>query len=1091
MPGRRSSILWPRMRSVWPLLISVLLSTLIASSLVAAFAGFGATALPQAVSSELAAAPHKSIAISGAIDAQQVRNDHGVVNATIGHAFGDVPFTVADGIWSDPLGLPARADAKIVPIAQAATLDQIRAHVQVTAGTWPADRQPARAKGAKGAIPAAIPATVASDLHLTIGRVLLLRDRANGKKVKLQITGMYRPLNAADPYWGLDLISPTGVSEQADFTTYGPFVVAQGAFAGGQIPVGGATWLYSLGTTKLTADQLSPLASRVTRALGQISRSADLGGLQVASGLPALLGVVSTKLVVARSLLLVGELELLLLAGAALTLTARTLASQREEESAIFGSRGAGRRQLVAMALGEALVVTSIAAAAGALLGGKLAGLLARIGSLKSAGLKFTGIALDDWWTVGTVLLLCTVILVWPALRSVSPGMVAVRRGRRTAVLLAASAGVDVALLALAGLAAWQLRQFSVIGRTSGGLGVDPVLAVAPAIALAAGTVIPLRLLPMLARTGDRLAARTRWLGSAMTSWELSRRATRQSAPMLLVVLAVGTSTLALAQHQSWRQSAFDQSAFETGADVRAETLLPATLATAGSIARARGVTSAMAISAGLIGPNGATVLAVDARHAAGTLLPGGDDVAAGLWPALAAQDQGPLLTLPGHPVRLRITAGLDQGEGPSLAPVTLTASVLDASGNLFQIPLGQLPPDGHVRKLTGTLTPTGRADYPLRLYAITASYTLPPFIRGPQAHAAARRSASFTITGLATSPARRGPVTSALPTASLDRWAPSAQAPLFTENGVGSTPALITRPDGQALPIDFNPGHGLSVAPFQQVGSPTAVTAITGQVSLRALPARQTLPAIATASFLRANQLKVGSPVQLTAGQTPVHAVVVGEVSSFPTVTGAGGGLIVDLAAAQEMMAAVGQSPIPVTQWWLATTAGHLPPGLPAHTSVTDRAVLAAQLLADPMSAIPQQAVVATAIAAALLAALGFSVSVAGSVRERRSQSALLAALGVDGRAQARLLCLEAVSLSLPAAATGLLLGTVLAHLLVPAVTLTATAAAPVVPVLVKVPVTTAALIALIVTAIPVLAAAASAAYRPDPAAQLRMAAS
>ena len=90
-----------------------------------------------------------------------------------------------------------------------------------------------------------------------------------------------------------------------------------------------------------------------------------------------------------------------------------------------------------------------------------------------------------------------------------------------------------------------------------------------------------------------------------------------------------------------------------------------------------------------------------------------------------------------------------------------------------------------------------------------------------------------------------------------------------------------------------------------------------------------------------------------------------------------------------------------------------------------------------------------------------------------------------------ARLLCLEAASLSVPAAITGLLLGTVLAHLLVPAVTLTAAAAAPVVPVLVKVPIASAALIALIVTAIPVLAAAASAVYRPDPAAQLRMAAS
>ncbi|HET7014097.1 MAG TPA: FtsX-like permease family protein [Streptosporangiaceae bacterium] len=1090
----RSSILWPRMRSVWPLLVSVLLSTLIASSLVAAFAGFGATALPQAVSSELIVAPHKSIVISGAISAQQERNDHGVVSATIARAFGGIPFTVADGIWSDPLGLPASKGANIVPIAQAAAMDQIRPHVQLTAGTWPTSEtksSSANSSSAKhGIVEAAIPATVAADLHLTVGQVVPLRDRASGKKIKIAITGLFRPLNASDPYWGLDLLPTAGISEAPGFITYGPFVVSPRAFTAGLIPIGGATWLYGLGSTKLTATQLNPLASRVTRALGQLSRDASLGGLQTASGLPGILDVVSTKLVVARSLLLVGELELLLLAGAALSLTARTLAAQREEESAIFGSRGAGRRQLVAMALAEALVVTTIAAAAGALLGSRLAGLLARIGALKAAGLKITGIATDDWWTVGAVLLLCTAILVWPSLRSVSPGMLAVRRGRRTAVLLAASAGMDLALVVLAGLAAWQLRQFSVLGRTPGGLGVDPVLAVAPAVALAAGTVLPLRLLPMLARAGDRLAARTRRLGSAMTSWELSRRATRQSAPMLLVVLAVGTSTLALAQHQSWRQSAFDQSAFLVGADVRAETALPATPETAGQIAGARGVTSAMAVSTGLTGPNSAAVLAVDSRQAPDTALFNGDQIAPDLWHRIAARGSGQLVTLPGRPVRLGITASLDQGKGPSLAPVTLTAAVADNSGNLFQLPLGSLPPDGHPHRLTAQLTSTGQADYPLRLYAITASYTLPQFVNGPRAKAAAKRAASFAITGLATSQARRGPVTT-IPITELDQWEPSASAPLFTENGVGSLPRLITKPGSGLSLVNFNPGHGLSLAPFQVVGSPTAVTAITGLVALRALPPARVLPAIATASFLRLNQLKVGSDVQLTAGQTPLTAVIVGETNAFPTVTGTGGGLIVDLAAAQEMVTAVGQPPIPVTQWWLATKTSQAPPGLPVRTSVIDRAVMAAQLLADPMSAIPQQAVVATAIAAALLAALGFSVAVAGSVRERRNQAALLAALGVDGRAQARLLCLEAASLSVPAAITGLLLGTVLAHLLVPAVTLTAAAATPVVPVLVKVPVTSAALIALIVTAIPVLAAAASAVYRPDPAAQLRMAAS
>src|SRR5262249_40031899 len=115
----------------------------------------------------------------------------------------------------------------------------------------------------------------------------------------------------------------------------------------------------------------APRAARATRRRARSPPRRAPAGLLRPAALAGGAGVVWTKLVVARSLLLVGELELLLLAGAALSLTARTLASQREEESAIFGSRGAGRRQLVAMALGEALVVTTIAAAAGALLGSR------------------------------------------------------------------------------------------------------------------------------------------------------------------------------------------------------------------------------------------------------------------------------------------------------------------------------------------------------------------------------------------------------------------------------------------------------------------------------------------------------------------------------------------------------------------------------------------------------------------------------------------------------------------------------------------------------------------------------------------------
>lgn len=1083
----RSSILWPRMWSVWPLLLSVLISTLIAASLVAAFAGFSAAALPQAVSAELAGSAHRFIAISGAIDAQQERSDDAAVRGSIARAFGPVPYTSAAAAWSDPIGLPAARGSKTVPLIQAAAMTGVRAQVKVTEGSWPTSP----ASRGDGPIGAAVPATAAATLHLSLGQVLTLRDRVTGAKVSFRVTGVYRPVNQAAAYWNLDLIPPSGVSVQPGFVTYGPFLVAASAFsaagaggAGGRLAIGGATWLYQLGTTRVTASQLTPLSARISAAVHHLTATQSLGGLAATTGLPALLSTVATKLVVARSLLLVGELELLLLAGAALTLTARTLASQREEEAATFSARGAGRRRLLRLALTESLLVTVVAAVAGAALGSRLAAVLATTGPLRRAGLVVTGIPADEWWTVAAVLVLCTVVMIWPALRSVSPNQARARRGRRAAFATAATAGADLGLITLAVLAGWQLREYSVLGRASGGLGVDPVLALAPAIALAAGTVLPLRALPLLARAGDRLAARTRRLGGALTSWELARRATRQSAPMLLVVLAVGTSTLALAQHDSWRQSALNQAAFLAGADVRASTLQPVTPRIAGQIAHAPGVTAAMALTTALNPPGGGEVLAVDAREGPGAVLPNAGGVSPALWHQIAPPSPRQLITLAGHPVRIQLTASLAEGKGPAIGPVPVVLTVQDAAGVTYAIAAGDLPADGRPHALVATLTSSRQAIYPLRLLAITASYAIPPQPAPAQATAQARRIATFTVSGLATAQGPSGPFTTRLdPATLLGSWLASATPPQFADAVAGQAPEVVT--PAPAGTVRFHPGFGVELGGFIVVSS---VTPVQGQVSLRA-PVTSVIPGIATTAFLRGNHLHVGSVIGVTAGEdlAPVNVRIAAAVRSFPTVTSPGGALIVDQAAAQDVVAAQGLPPIPVNQWWLATRTGAAPPGLPAGVTVTTRAGLAGTLLEDPMAVIPQQAIQATALAAALLAVLGFSVSVAGSVRERRSQSALLAALGVTARTQARLLSFEALALTLPAAATGLGLGTVLAHLLVPAVTLTATAAAPAVPVLVRVPLAPAIAIALVVTAIPVLAAAASAIRRPDPAAQLR----
>ncbi len=1074
----RSSFLLPRMRSAWPLLLSVLVSTLVAASLVAAFAGFSAATLPQAVTGELLSSPHRSVTVSGAINAAFDRKDQSVVSASVRRAFGGIGYTTATATWSDPIGLPAAPGAKTVPLVQAAAMSQVRSQVKLTAGSWSGPR------ARPGVVPAVVPASAASALRLGIGQVLALRDRLTGKKVSFLVTGLYQPLNPAAQYWSLDLISPSGVSVQPGFITYGPLLVGGAAFGpGGHLAIGGATWLFTLGSTRISASQLGPLGTRVTNAVNYLSGNQDLGGLQAASGLPALVAVVAAKLIVARSLLLVGELELLLLAVAALTLTARTLASQREEESAIMNARGAGRRQLFLITLTEALLVTVVAAAAGAVLGSWLAGVLASSGALRADGLSVSGIPADDWLTAGAVLVLCAAVMIWPTLRVVSPGQARARRSRRAALVLAASAGADLMLIALAVLAGWQLRQFSLANRSSGG--IDPVLALAPAIALAAGTVLPLRILPLLARAGDRLAARTRRFGGAMTTWELSRRAARQSAPILLILLATGTSTLALAQHESWRQTASAQAAFLAGGDVRADTLHPATPGTAGRIVHAAGVTSAMAVSTGLSGTGNGVVLSVNARQGAAVALATGGQSLAPVWQRLASRPPPRVITLPGHPRQLAMTASLAPGPGPAIGPVPVTVTVQDAAGVAYSIPAGTLALDGRPHRLLATLTSTGQAAYPLRLISISATYQLPRRPARAKLAASARREATFTVSGLAVSPGAGGSGFSALPaSALLTGWKPGVTAPAFAAAGAGVPPKLTSATSPGT--VTFRPGYGVSLEGFF-IGGPTSP--IAGQLTLRAPFAATILPGVATAAFLRSNQIHVGSIVQVTTGQATLSVRVVDSVSSFPTVTSPDGGLIIDQAQAQDLVAAEQLPPFGVSEWWIATSTGGVPPGFPPRTAITSAAKLAAALLSDPMTVIPQQAVQATALAAALLAILGFSVSVAGSVRERRAQSALLSALGVTGATQARLLTFEALALSLPAAATGLLLGTVLAHLLVPAVTVTATASAVAFPALVRIPLGASVGVALIVTAIPVLAAAATAMYRPDPAAQLRAA--
>ena len=252
-------------------------------------------------------------------------------------------------------------------------------------------------------------------------------------------------------------------------------------------------------------------------------------------------------------------------------------------------------------------------------------------------------------------------------------------------------------------------------------------------------------------------------------------------------------------------------------------------------------------------------------------------------------------------------------------------------------------------------------------------------------------------------------------------------------------------------------------------------------------------LPAIVTSAFADSNDLGTGSEVLTALNGQQIPLSIVAVVKSFPTVTAGTGALIVDLPAVQQRLVSQGTPPVDVTEWWLATADHQIPAGLsaalPAGSAVTGAAQATAELTGDPLAAVPQQALLALAVATALLAITGFWVSIAANVRQRRAENALLAALGVSQRSAALQLCLEKLLLSVPSALLGAVLGTVVARLLVPAVTLTPAATVPIPPPVTLFDLPQTLPLAAAVAILPALATALIMIRRPDPAAELRAA--
>lgn len=1093
-----------RARAHWLLLSAALLCVVLTTCVLAALTAFGEAVGDVGLRHAL---QHRNATRTLVeVDADVTPADRARLDAAVRRivpaAFDGMPVSMATSIQSASYGLPhtartARGDEPDLTFL--ATVDPSR--VTMAEGSLPGP------PGHEGPVPVALPERAARALGLRTGERVTLTDRTDGRPLRVLLTGLYRPVDPGSAYWRLDPLGGRGV-RTLSFTTYGPMLADPRVFVSGAVTPERMSWQARADYSAMTTARVDRLRHAVQRALRDLDRATN-GSNRARSELPALLTDLRRTLLVTRSTMLISALQLMLLAAFALLVVAGLLATERAGETAQLRARGASRSRVAGLAAAEALLLALPAVVAAPLLAGPLLRLLAGRGALARAHVRLDGPPAGTWAVAAVTALVCAFAVACPALRRSGTYLDERDPGRRRSGLPAiARTGADAALAVVAVLAYWQLsRRGSGSGvltvDTGGALGVDPVLAAAPALCLCAGAVLALRLLPLAARLGERWAAGTRGLPVALTGWQLSRRPGRGAGPVLLVALAVAMGVFATGEGASWARSQRDQADFAVGADLRVTDSSTPPFAQGGVYDGVLGITAATpVVRTDVLLPQerDATVLAMDTR-AASEVLGWRDDLAdrsprrllGPLHSGTQANGRSAGLELPAETERLRITARLEalgpKGE-PHRSGVTpgLVATVTDRYGVPYTVVLGTLPADGRTHVLMADFAAeTGRAEGaapagPLRLTGIQADYRLP---RRGERH-------RLTVTGLGAVLADGR--THAVPVPVGAAWGADVQASVAGgPGGASASPrATASRPTA-AVPLSVTYDTGYDSSPSRSYGASTG-----GKLSVRADTAAVPVPAaLATDAFLRATGTHVGRTAEINLAGTTLTVRVVAAVRALPTVVPPaaddGGALLLDLRAANRALAQRGGSALQPGEWWLTAAPGAAPRiaaalrGRADAGSVLVRDEERARLGADPLGAGPQAGLPAAVLAAAVLAAVGCAVAAAGAHRERADEQEVLRALGASRRSLARAVAVEQGVLLAVSAGVGTVLGVLLTRVVLPMVVLTAQASPPHPALRVEVPAGPVSRLLIAVTAVPLLVVVLTALRSGQPAQALR----
>jgi hypothetical protein len=715
--------------------------------------------------------------------------------------------------------------------------------------------------------------------------------------------------------------------------------------------------------------------------------------------------------------------QILLIALFYLGFAAGHVLDQQREQFAVWRSRGWRRRSIWALLMLEFSILACVALPAGIAVGAVGAAAAIRIvyGSFPA---EQAAADLGALWAPAAVALAAGLaVLAFRAAAASRQDLQEVRRLASRPLLQPWWRWRHVDLV----LGAVGLVLLVRVSSSEGGPGSDPIALALPALALLLVALAALRLLSPVALVVGMVG---KGVAVALASWQLSRRPVQHSSLALLLLFTMALGVFATTYLTTLQANAADRAAYAVGSDLRVHfdsgaVSKPPAKAVDRSLHAANGVTASSLVYRNQGRPGNAPlepwVLGIDPDtfDRVGWSRPGlNTEPMSVLADRLRPPTELRGYPLPGKPARLGVWIF-----SPGLT-AQVEAVFADSAGKPGDIILGTLGYSGWRYLDAPMMLQDGHPRYPLILKELTIG--MPP--QAPAAPGQSQPPPAYPYSGtVALSDLSVSPAGSAEPEVLAS----------FSEAS-GNSGWYATRSEG-----GLSLGVLKASADFLRDGRPTTLVtpdAFFGDMTIRPVPVRMPLPALASAATLDSLGIPIGGTFPLTIGSTNVLVTVVATVSYFPTLYPEAHQdfLILDRDALLTRLSFGGEAQAWPNEIWATTSAQkdqadqQLLQHVPEVTVIQDRRSLLATTQADPLGLELEANLLVGFAVVLVLAVAAFGLHFLVATAGRQSEYAILDANGLAPWTVQRSLDLEQAVLLVCSVVIGAGLGFVTSWLVI-----------------------------------------------------------